>query len=248
MIEVIDCEQADELLPAYMLDVLDVEEAVAVATHLRTCERHRNEWQTLRPIVDSLALSAPVAEMPPTAIKQQLLLQIRSTPRVMHRPLIARPAALAPILIALVVLFGVGGWALSLQSQVSTQQAQLDRMTTWQKSIQQFFIGTNVQTLPVKFTDQFANDQATMYVVNDRVALAVQGLPTLSGDQVYQCWWLSDSNEVMPGSSFKTDANGMGVWAWQRPADSDYHILGITLENQSGLTQPQGPLVLKVQF
>jgi Anti-sigma-K factor rskA/Putative zinc-finger len=248
MIEVIDCEQADELLPAYMLDVLDIEEAVAVATHLRTCERHRNEWQTLRPIVDSLALSVPVADKPSGAIKQQLLSQVRSIPRIMHRPLIARPAAFATVFIALVVLFGVGGWALSLQSQVNTQQAQLDRMTASQKSIQQFFIGTNVQTLPVKFTDQFSNDQATMYVANDRVALAVQGLPTLSGDQVYQCWWMSDSNDVMPGSTFKTDANGMGVWAWQRPAGSEYHILGITLENQSGLTQPQGPLVLKVQF
>lgn len=248
MIEAIDCEQADELLPAYMLDVLDVEEAVAVAMHLHTCERHRMEWQALRPIVESLALTAPVAEIPPTAIKQQLLSQVRSTPRVMHRPFITRQASFAPILIACVVLLGVGGWALSLQSQVTTQQTQLDRIATWQKSIQQFFIGTNVQTLPVKFTDQFANDQATMYVANDRIALAVQGLPTLSGDQVYQCWWLSDANEVMPGSTFKTDANGMGVWAWQKPADSEYHILGITLENQSGLTQPQGPLVLRVEF
>jgi hypothetical protein len=157
-------------------------------------------------------------------------------------------AVAVPIIIALVVAFGMGGWALSLQSQVTTQQAQLDRISTWQKSIQQFFTEANVQLRPVKLMDQFANDQAIMYIANDRIALAVEGLPTLTGDQVYQCWWITDSNEVIAGSAFKTDPTGLGVWAWQRPADSEYHILGITLENQPGLTQPQGPLILKAEF
>ena len=57
-----------------------------------------------------------------------------------------------------------------------------------------------------------------LYAAADKVAMAVTGLPLLEGDSVYQCWWInSKTGEVTPGSTFKVDANGAGVWAWSRP-------------------------------
>ncbi len=249
MIEVIDCEQADELLPAYMLDALDVEEAVAVATHLRACEHHRREWQLLHPVVDSLALSVPIVDQPAMAIKQQLLSQVRSIPYPLSRQRAGRRVAqVASFFIAVAIIFGLGAWGFSLRSQLTSQQAQLDRLSALQKSLQQFMLAANIGSLPVKLTSNASGSQAVAYLANNTIAMAAQGLPVLTGDSVYQCWWIDNNNEVEPGKSFKVDPSGSGVWTWEKPVDQAYHILGITLESTPGLTKPQGPLILTVQF
>jgi hypothetical protein len=97
--------------------------------------------------------------------------------------------------------------------------------------------------------DQLGAD-AVAYVTGDSIAMAVTGLPTLEGDNVYQCWWIdTETGEVKPGSTFRVDANGAGVWAWERPAgDAGYNQMAVTLENQSGNTQPQGPVLITAEF
>jgi hypothetical protein len=54
--------------------------------------------------------------------------------------------------------------------------------------------------------------------------------------------------EIVPGSTFKVDANGAGVWAWDRPKGAEYHIMAVTLEPKPGNTKAEGPVILTAKF
>ena len=248
MTETLNCAAADELLPGSLLDALEVDEAVALAAHLRTCARCRAELDSLRPALEALALSPAQTGAPSPQIKQRLMSQVRMSKqpqRVQPKRWVFRPVA--AIALALVVV--LSSWALSLQSQVGDQQARLDRLTQWRASVQDFFLPSNFQTMPVKFEQAAASATGTLYVSNNRVALAVQGLAPVQGSAVYQCWWISGANEVVAGGTFKVDASGSGLWVWDRPKEADeYRSMAVTLENRPGLTKAEGPLILKADF
>ena len=254
MTEVLNCAAADELLPGSLLDALEVDEAVALAAHLRTCARCRAELDAMRPALEALALSPAQTSLPSPQIKQRLMSKVRLSKQpqrvVQPRRWVFRPvAALVPAAIALALVIVLSSWALSLQSQVSDQQARLDRLTQWRASIQDFFLPANFQTLPVKFEQAAASATGTLYVSDNKVALAAQGLAPVSGSAVYQCWWINAANEVVAGGTFKIDAGGSGLWVWDRPQGADeYHHMAVTLENRPGVTKAEGPLILQADF
>jgi Anti-sigma-K factor rskA, C-terminal len=162
--------------------------------------------------------------------------------------LIFRPvAALVPAAIALILIFGLGAAVISLQGQVSQQQARFDRVTQQQAALSQFMLNTQLQ--PVALKIDHPNASAMMYAADDKVAMAVIGLPPLKGDGVYQCWWInSKTGEVTPGSAFKVDANGAGVWAWSRPDTGEYDQMAVSLESRAGNTRPEGPVLITAEF
>jgi predicted anti-sigma-YlaC factor YlaD len=248
-----DCQTARELLPASVLDALEVDEELALLEHLRTCAACRAESETLRPVANSLGLAAVDAGEPSPQARLQVMARIASVPKPQAAPLpqhrwVFRPiAALVPAAIALLLIFGLGAAVISLQGQVSQQQARLDRITQQQVALRQFMLNTQLQPVAVKINN--SNATATLYASNDNVAMAVTGLPTLEGDSVYQCWWInSKTGEVKPGAAFKVDANGAGVWAWARPDDMEYDQMTISRESQSGQTKPEGPVLITAEF
>lgn len=260
MNDVLDCERTRDLLPASLLDALEVDEAIAVMDHLRRCPACRAEADSLRPVVGAMALSVPDAGKPSPQVKHRLMTHIgdavRPKPIMPARRWVFRPiAALVPAAIALILVFGLGAWALSLQSQLSQQQAQLsqqqarlDRVTQQQIALRQFLMAANFQPVAAKFEGATAAS-ATLYATTDQVAMAVQGLPPLQSDEVYQCWWVDTvTQEIIPGSTFKVDADGAGVWAWSRPASKEYNHMLITREPNAGNQKAQGPLILTVSF
>ena len=253
MTEKMDCQTALDLLPASMLDALEVDEELALLEHLRTCAACRAEADALRPVANSLGLAVADAGQPSPQTRLQVMSKIGSAPKPQAAPLpqrrwIFRPiAALVPAAIALILIFGMGAAAISLQGQVSQQQARLDRVTQQQVALRQFML--NAQLQPVALKIDHPNVSATMYAADDKLAMAVTGLPPLEGDGVYQCWWInSRTGEVAPGSAFKVDANGAGVWAWSRPDNTEYDQMAISRESQAGNTTPVGPVLLTAEF
>ena len=251
MIETIDCAQADQLLSGSLLDALAVDEAIVLAAHLCTCARCRAEMDSLRPAVEALAFVPAAAGEPAPAVKQRLMSQVRaslrpapSTRRRVFRPIMS----LVPIAVALALAIVAGAWAFSLQAQVNTQQAQLARLAQWRTSVQQFMLASNMRAVPVQFHTATASGNGVLYVSDDAVALALQGLPMIADDWVYQCWWTDANNDMLPGSSFKIDASGSGVWIWKRPPEAAYHTMTITVEKQPGATQAEGPVILRAEF
>jgi hypothetical protein len=107
----------------------------------------------------------------------------------------------------------------------------------------------NAQMRPVALKLDNPNATAVLYVSNNNVAMAVTGLPTLAGDSVYQCWWINTkTGDMPPGSAFKVDANGAGVWAWSRPDKAEYDRMAISRESQAGNTRPEGPVLITAEF
>ena len=147
--------------------------------------------------------------------------------------------------VALLLIAGLGSASISLQNQVNQQQARLDRLTRTQVALQQFMLSDNVQTVPIKMADPAAPATAVLYATEDKIAMSVTGLPPLEGDSVYQCWWSdSQTGKLVPGSTFKVDANGAGVWVWPIPPGGEYKRMTITQESQPNHIQAEGPVIL----
>ncbi len=248
-----NCQTVQELLPASVLDALEVDEELALLEHLRTCAACRAEADTLRPVANTLGLAAMDAGQPSPQARLQMMAKIRSVPKPQTAPLpqrrlIFRPiAALVPAAIALILLFGLGAAVVSLQGQVTQQQARLDRFTQQQVALRQFMLNTQMQPVALKIDNP--NVVATLYASHNDVAMAVTGLPVLEGDSVYQCWWInSKTGEVKPGATFKVDASGAGIWAWSRPGDVEYDQMTVSRESQAGKTKPEGPVLITATF
>ena len=253
MTEKMDCQTAQELIPASVLDALEVDEELSLLEHLRTCAECRTEVDALRPAANSLGLAVADAGQPSLQTRLQVMARIGSVPKPQAAPLpqrrwVFRPiAALIPAAIALILVIGLGAAVVSLQGQISQQQARLDRLTQQQVALRQFMLNSQMQPVALKIDN--ASATATLYASNTDVAMAVTGLPALEGDSVYQCWWInSKTGEVKPGSAFKVDASGAGVWAWSRPADMEYDQMAVSREGTTGRTKPEGPVLLTASF
>jgi hypothetical protein len=238
-----------------MLDALEVDEELALLAHLRECATCRAEAEALRPVANSLGLSASDAGQPAPRVKANVMLRIGTVPKPHTAPLpqrrwVFRPiAALVPAAIALILIFGLGAVVVSLQNQVTQQQARLDRVTQQQVALRQFMLNQNMQPVAVKLDGQASTANAVLYASTDNVAMAVTGLPALEGDSVYQCWWINTTTgEVTPGTTFKVDANGAGVWAWKIPEGGEYGKMLVTKEARPGQTQAEGPVLITAEF
>lgn len=251
----VDCQTAEELIPASLLDALEVDEELALLAHLRECEACRAEADALRPAAGSLGLAAADAGQPSAQVKTSVMSKLSSLPKPQtallpqRRPIFRPIAALIPAAIALILIFGLGAAVMLLQSQVARQQARLDRITQQQVALRQFMIDADMRPVALKLDELGKSAEAVLYASSDRVAMAVSGLPVLEGEGVYQCWWIdSRTGEVTPGTTFKVDANGAGVWVWKMPEGGSYDEMVITQESQPGKTKAEGPRVLTAEF
>ncbi len=251
----IDCQTAQELIPGFTLGALEPDEQVALLDHLHGCVSCRAEADSLQPVFGLLGLAAPDAGEPAPQVKRQIMAKIgdgtrpRTVPQPRRRWTWRWAAVLVPATAALILIVGLGAASLSLQSQITQQQARLERLTQIQAALQQFMLNKNVRTTPVQLAGPATSAMARLYFADSKVAMAVTGLPPLEGDSVYQCWWTNtQTGETVPGTFFKTDANGAGVWVWQIPEGGEYSQMTITQESQPGKTKIEGPVVLKVNL
>lgn len=255
MTKYINCQIAQELIPASMLDALEVDEELSLLAHLRECAACRAEAEALRPVANSLGFGAADAGRPAPQVKLNVMSKISAIPKPQTAPLpkrrwVFRPiAALVPAAIALILVFGLGAVVVSLQSQVTQQQARLDRVTQQQVALRQFMLNQEMQPVALKMEGPATTAQAVLYASTDNVAMAVTGLPPLEGDSVYQCWWIdAKTGEVTPGTTFKVDANGAGVWAWKMPEGGEYGKMQVTKEPRPGQTKAEGQVLITAEF
>jgi predicted anti-sigma-YlaC factor YlaD len=253
--EHMDCQTAQELIPASVLDALEVDEELALLAHVRECAACRAEINALRPVANSLGLSATDAGQPAPQVKLNVMSRIGALPKPQAAPSrqrrwVFRPiAALVPAAIAFILVFGLGFAVVSLQAQVAQQQARLDRVTQQQVALRQFMLKQDMQPVALKLDGPATTAQAVLYASADNVAMAVTGLPQLEGDSVYQCWWVdTQTGEVTPGSTFKVDANGSGIWAWKMPEGEAYGKMFITKEPRPGQTKAEGQVLITAKF
>jgi anti-sigma-K factor RskA len=242
-----NCEHIQELLPAYALGALSVEEQVLVDAHLARCPDCRAELGTYQPAVSSLAFAAEVRE-PSPELRDRVLAQVAGTPvdftaargrREHQGRLIPFPRwALA----AAAVFVGLVVWNVVLQMQIIQQRDSLARqaevVTLVALAEEPGAILQGTETAPL----------ARGRLIPDRdghgAALVVQGMPAPPPGRVYQLWLIRPDGERDSGGVFTVD-DGHGVMYVHAPTSvSEYVAVGVTDEPPGGSPGPTGTKVL----
>jgi anti-sigma-K factor RskA len=193
-----DEHDAQELVGAYVLDALPVEEVEAFEVHLTDCASCRAEVRELQSVADVLPLAlTPVA--PPEALRDRIMAAVEadetSRPaltalrggvpeRMQGRNLLRMPSTYLTVA-AVAVIAALGVWNLHLQSQVTQQQAAVKMQRMVSQALMQ-----HASVYPVGPTSPNSNAAAYMVQPQGRATayLIVKDLPKPSSNRVYQLW------------------------------------------------------------
>lgn len=236
------CEETEELLPAYMLGALDPAEMATVARHARGCLQHVDSLAAYEAVGDGLAASVPLID-PPAHLRARLLAGLGTRPAATRRAGRRERrvgwgwAAAALATVAAVVL---GVWALSMRAQIDSQLALRQQFLDLARQPDAHMVALQA--------DSGSSAKGVLIYASDRAAIWAVALPPLQSDQVFECWWLGSNQERVSGGSFRS-AEGVGIWFVSMPEGAeDFHTIGITIEPDSGVSDPQGPRILAGEF
>jgi anti-sigma-K factor RskA len=225
-----------ELIPAYVLGILDPEEQARVEDHLETCADCRAEEAVFRDVTGHLALAVPETP-PPAGLRRQVLENAPRPPEgtwwphfrlALSRflsPPVWQPAAV--VLVLLLVISNLVFWQ------------RLRRLESTPPTIQQvIFLGG---------TD--AAPQATGVILvggeDNNGTLVVNGLAPLDAGQQYQLW-LVQGEDRDTGAIFSVVDSGENTIPIVAPqALPAYSRFGITIEPAGGSPGPTGAGVLR---
>jgi anti-sigma-K factor RskA len=226
-----------DLLPAYVLNSLEADEAKQVEEHLSGCLICRNELESFQATADQLSFAVPVAN-PSPELRDRLMQRVQAT-RPQPRASIPAPARswlerLLPAwsLASLVLILALAGFNLLLWQRVN--------------HLESFTSPGGMRAVPLLASTLASH--ATGFVLisedGDSGALIVDGLPPLGESQQYQLWLIRDG-ERTSGAVFSTDEKNYGGTRIRAPRSlREYAAVDITIEPTGGSSQPTGARVL----
>jgi anti-sigma-K factor RskA len=243
------CQSVDELAGAHALGALERDEEAAVARHLATCDQPHVELRSTGGVGETLAMSLdPVS--PTAALRDRLMATIERTPQA-HRPAVApaatpasetpagadwlswlsprvaRPLALA----AVVALLAVGGWSLSLQSQLGQRDAALRAVAAAIADGQAAF--------------RVEGSAGRGYVVDTPgagAALVVADLQGLPADRLYELWLIDAAGTPVAVGTFSPSDGAVAVIPVERDLGG-FTTFAVTVEAQR-VAAPSGTPVM----
>ncbi|MCB8989303.1 MAG: anti-sigma factor [Ardenticatenaceae bacterium] len=229
-----------DLLPAYALGCLDADEAAEVATHLASCAACRQELLAYQAVADQLPLALPEAS-PPTALKQQLMQQIRHEAQ--------RETAVSPPQqswwqtwqAAVSRFFSKPQWQVAIAFALVLLLA--GNILLWRQLRQTAVPGTQIALVA---TDAAPNATGFIYISADGEygTLVVENLPDLPDTQQYQLWLTQDGTRSS-GGLFSVWHDGYASMEIFTPDPLvNYQAFGITIEPSGGSDAPTGARVL----
>jgi anti-sigma-K factor RskA len=237
--------------------MLTAEEAAPVHAHLAACDQPHTDIGRAAEAAGALALSVePVS--PPDDLRDRLMAAIATTPQVPDElgvAATAEPSRVVPferqerttrpsrmvwigLAAAAVIALLLGGWNLSLQRQVSDADQQL-------ALVRQAVAAASDPTstvAPIAGTDAAPGVSGMVVIPASGTGyLLIQGLPSLTDDQVYQAWYLAGG---VPTSAGLMDPSGTGitVMAGLDPVEGT-DTIALTVEPAGGMPQPTGDVV-----
>lgn len=241
-------DEIRDLLPAYALGVLDVEEAAAVGAHLETCPSCRAALADYEQVNASLALAAPAVE-PSPALKERLLANVRAEgeqrsealPRPRSAPEMARQGIGARLAAAWTAFWARPGWQLVTVLLILALVAV--NVWLWRQ--------TALPPLPDNQLRLTGSDVAPeafgiLYVsANGRHGtLIVENMPPLAEGDKYQLWLIRDG-ERTSGGVFGVNEDGYYSIHVEAPDDlASYGAFGVTVEPEGGSPGPTGPRII----
>lgn len=232
-----------DLLPAYVLDILDPAERVEVQAHLDTCSECRAEVAALNEVTDLLALAVPQM-VAPEGLRERVLDEARGGSDTADRmdeeswwqrtgQALERFRALPvwrPVLAGFILLLLISNVYLLFRLQRVENRPLAGE-----------------QTINLGGTDAAPGASGIMFVRqgDPTGTLVVNGLPDLGPEQQYQLWLVRDG-ERDTGAIFSVEEEGFtSIPVNGQEALPSYTRFGITIEPAGGSPGPTGDGVLR---
>ncbi|HZQ16332.1 MAG TPA: anti-sigma factor [Gaiellaceae bacterium] len=211
-------DEPHDLTAAYALDALDDAEVEAFESHLRTCERCRDEVASLRGAAAAIAHTAPPAEAP-AELRERILGEARrERPNVV--PLHRRRRVLAPIAAAAAVaactIAGLAVWTASLHNDLGRR----DRLLA-------------VLADPGARHVALQGVRGTLVVAPDGRAALVASLAHAPSGKTYELWVIRGSAAPEPAGLY---GGGGSVLVGRRVEPGT--TVAVTLERAGGVGAP----------
>jgi anti-sigma-K factor RskA len=255
----LSCDQCEELLPDYLLHVLELEVLSAVTEHLSTCDRCQAQLAAYEAVLDQLGHAVRQQE-PPEELRLRLLAAAReeslltlaaSEPlRRPQQPTWTRRWAFLLTAANVVLCLGVGWWTWQVQREatlVHKRWQEVQRQLALQR--QAFTLITAPEARPVVLrsdaSDSHARGLLLLKPEDPQAVLIVQDLPPLQRDRAYQLWLVWGDRQRDNGGVFRVDEQGFGLVHITAPRPfTTYQRVGITEEPAGGSPGPTSPRVI----
>lgn len=223
-----DHETVRELTAAYALDALDRSDEREFEEHLAHCEQCREEVAAFQEVAELLAYDVETPA-PPSSLRERILEQARGEqPNVvpLHRRW-AFPAAATLAAVAAGAAIGLGIWASSLSSKLSTEREARGA----QARLVAVLSDPSAERIPVE------GAEGTLVVARTgEAALLVTALGPAPPGKVYEAWVIK-GGKPRPAGTFAA-GDGRTAVTLTRPV-SQGAIVAVTLE-PGRVEQPTG--------
>jgi len=233
-------------IPAYAIGALDVDDVIALESHLEQCASCRAELAEYRAVSESLLMAVP-PKRPSAMLRRRLQSQLPSARKKPSRYFSWNYYRLAAG-VAVIALLALNFASLNQTRQIQLHQAELvDQMKDAQVALAMLSY-PGVERLSVDGEDL----TGSFLLDSDRniAALIVWNMPQLSKDETYQAWLIDPQGGRVSAGIFRpqTDqAYTTQVFTVEK-GFSNYVGIGVTVEPAGGSDQPTGERVLKVDF
>jgi len=253
----LSCEAVRDLAASFVLDALPEDEMAAVRDHLASCPEPHPEIAELAGVVPVLHAAVRPAE-PPAALKDRIMaaaaadLEARrastttSGAETHHGARTAEPGPIRPVrqprwswalgIAAALAIVLLGGWNLSLQSQLSDAQAYQRAVASVIDSARQPGALTAVMTTP---TGDGPSGIAAV-TADGRMRIAMRDLAPTTGEEVYEAWMIEPDAAPVAIGGFRVGRDGAGYLEASGVPPQSGIVLALTREPRPGMTAPSG--------
>ena len=255
-------DEVVDLAASFVLGALDEDEMAAVRAHLASCAESHAEFDELGGMVPVLQASLLPVE-PPPALKDRIMAAAAADLEARRREAAETEAAAAPPiaaedapattrpsgpvllprqprlswvlgLAAVLAIVVLGGWNLSLQSQLGEARAYQQQVAAVLDAAAEPGALTAVMKSPT-------GDGATGLAVvapDGTMRIAMRDLAPTTGPEVYEAWAILPESAPVPLGGFQVGSNGVGyLEAGGLPTQSGV-VLALTREPGPGATAP----------
>lgn len=252
--------QFGEDLDLYALGALDPEERVAFESHLKNCDRCKQNLAAAEERVGLLGLAVPTLE-PPARVKTALLERVRqgvpvpATPvtatskrawfTLWHEPMIAW--AFAVILAAVALTLGTRNYRLQHRLDAMEQQMLAHQTAVaHDRNVAELLTSPETQRVLLKQATESAHPEGRVYYHPNRGLLFyASNLPAAPTDHTYQLWLVPAEGAPISAGVFQPNARGdASVVLPKLPSGVAAKAFAVTVEPAGGVPEPSGPKVL----
>jgi anti-sigma-K factor RskA len=245
------CQHIEELLAAYALDALEIDEKLQVETHLDTCVSCQRVLSDYQAVSHGLMAAQPPVQ-PPAHVRARLLSHTVSQPEELGwverwRSLFPK---LGPIvaLVAVLILVVFNLNLLRNTNQILETQKNLSEQN---RAYQTAFALLTYPDSEVVVIDDGEIYGTLVYDPDGQVAvLNVWGLEALTADQAYQVWLIEPDETRISGGVFQSSDSAEYVsFVIESPNSLESFVgLGVTIEPEGGSPGPTGPRIFGIKL